>query len=170
MAKSKIRKFGYGGFTDLNQPVKPLPGFASLTMAPGSQSGSGGAYGGLDTVNQGSQQIGQSLQTIGDALGKPGGGGGGLGGALGTVGMMGGVGLLQSLANQAAQQAVGQTNLGSFGQTLSGTPMKKGGRVKAKKSYKSGGKVSSASKRADGCAIKGKTKGTMVKMKHGGAC
>ena len=28
--------------------------------------------------------------------------------------------------------------------------------------FKSGGKVSSASKRADGCAIKGKTKGRMV--------
>jgi hypothetical protein len=36
--------------------------------------------------------------------------------------------------------------------------------------YKSGGKVSSASKRADGCAIKGKTKGTMVKMAGGGKC
>jgi hypothetical protein len=30
------------------------------------------------------------------------------------------------------------------------------------KNYKSGGKVSSASKRADGCAIKGKTRGKMV--------
>ena len=30
------------------------------------------------------------------------------------------------------------------------------------KTYKSGGKVSSASSRADGCAIKGKTKGRMV--------
>jgi hypothetical protein len=30
------------------------------------------------------------------------------------------------------------------------------------KNMKSGGKVSSASKRADGCAIKGKTKGRMV--------
>jgi hypothetical protein len=30
------------------------------------------------------------------------------------------------------------------------------------KYYKSGGKVSSASKRADGCAIRGKTKGRMV--------
>ena len=30
------------------------------------------------------------------------------------------------------------------------------------KNYKSGGKVSSASSRADGCAIKGKTKGRMV--------
>jgi hypothetical protein len=30
------------------------------------------------------------------------------------------------------------------------------------KNYKSGGKVSSASKRADGCAVKGKTRGRMV--------
>jgi hypothetical protein len=34
----------------------------------------------------------------------------------------------------------------------------------------SGGKVSSASKRADGCATKGKTKGTMIAMKNGGMC
>jgi hypothetical protein len=42
--------------------------------------------------------------------------------------------------------------------------------------YKKGGKVKkmavggSASSRADGCAMKGKTKGTMVKMKSGGKC
>jgi len=36
---------------------------------------------------------------------------------------------------------------------------KKGGKVSC---YKSGGKVSSASKRGDGCAIKGKTKGRFV--------
>ena len=37
--------------------------------------------------------------------------------------------------------------------------------------YKRGGKVSSASSRADGCCAKGKTKGTMVKMTMGGmAC
>ena len=36
---------------------------------------------------------------------------------------------------------------------------KKGGKVKA---YKAGGKVSSASKRADGCCVKGKTKGRMI--------
>jgi hypothetical protein len=30
------------------------------------------------------------------------------------------------------------------------------------RNYKAGGKVSSASKRADGCAVKGKTKGRMV--------
>ena len=36
--------------------------------------------------------------------------------------------------------------------------------------YKKGGSVSSASSRADGCAVKGKTKGTMVGMKKGGMC
>ena len=41
-------------------------------------------------------------------------------------------------------------------------PMKKGGKVKVKSSYSSGGKVSSASKRGDGCAQRGKTKGRMV--------
>ena len=35
---------------------------------------------------------------------------------------------------------------------------------------KSGGSVSSASKRADGIATKGKTKGTMIKMNYGGKC
>lgn len=42
---------------------------------------------------------------------------------------------------------------------------KKGGKVgmgMTKNNYKKGGKVSSCSKRADGCAIKGKTKGRMV--------
>jgi hypothetical protein len=38
-------------------------------------------------------------------------------------------------------------------------------------SYKRGGKVSSASKRGDGIATKGKTRGTMITMKGGGyAC
>ena len=36
--------------------------------------------------------------------------------------------------------------------------------------FSKGGSVSSASSRADGCATKGKTKGTMVTMKNGGMC
>jgi len=41
----------------------------------------------------------------------------------------------------------------------------------ATKDMKKGGMVkSSASSRADGCATKGKTKGTMISMKSGGAC
>jgi len=41
---------------------------------------------------------------------------------------------------------------------ITNPPMKKGGTVK----MASGGRVSSASSRADGCAVKGKTKGRMV--------
>ena len=40
-----------------------------------------------------------------------------------------------------------------------GGKYKKGGKVKQ---MKKGGKVSSCSKRADGCAVKGKTKGRMI--------
>jgi hypothetical protein len=43
--------------------------------------------------------------------------------------------------------------------------IKKGGKIgmgMTKNNYKKGGKVSSCSKRADGCAVKGKTKGRMV--------
>jgi hypothetical protein len=36
--------------------------------------------------------------------------------------------------------------------------------------FAKGGSVSSASSRADGCATKGKTKGTMITMKNGGMC
>jgi len=42
--------------------------------------------------------------------------------------------------------------------------MKKGGKIgmgMTKNNYKKGGKVSSCSKRADGCAVKGKTKGKL---------
>jgi hypothetical protein len=43
--------------------------------------------------------------------------------------------------------------------------------VRGQKGYAKGGSVGSASKRADGCAVKGKTRGTMVTMKGGGyAC
>ena len=42
--------------------------------------------------------------------------------------------------------------------------------VRGQRGYAAGGKVSSASSRADGCATKGKTKGTMIRMKSGGMC
>jgi hypothetical protein len=48
----------------------------------------------------------------------------------------------------------------SYGRSYrEGLGMKKGGKVKK---MKKGGTVSSASKRADGCAVKGKTKGRFV--------
>ena len=47
------------------------------------------------------------------------------------------------------------------GPEVSGEYRKKGGAIKVKKMAK-GGSVSSASKRADGCATKGKTKGRII--------
>jgi hypothetical protein len=133
----KVKKFAEGGISQEQIfPQRPPQIPSPFMRQPYSGGNSSGAYGGLDTVNQGSRQVGQSLSTIGSALGKPGGGQGlvGLGSTLGA-------------------------RLG----------MKKGGAVKTKK-MASGGSVSSASKRADGCAVKGKTKGSMVKMKKGGSC
>ena len=48
---------------------------------------------------------------------------------------------------------------GGIGERMVGA--KRGGKIKAKK-YAGGGSVGSASKRADGCAMRGKTKGRMV--------
>ncbi len=42
--------------------------------------------------------------------------------------------------------------------------------VRGQRGYAKGGSVGSASKRADGCAVKGKTRGTMITMKNGGSC
>jgi len=42
--------------------------------------------------------------------------------------------------------------------------------VRGQRGYAKGGSVGSASKRADGIATKGKTRGTMVTMKNGGSC
>jgi hypothetical protein len=43
-------------------------------------------------------------------------------------------------------------------------------RLRSAFGMKSGGSVGSASRRGDGIATKGKTKGTMIAMKHGGKC
>ena len=42
--------------------------------------------------------------------------------------------------------------------------------VRGQRGYAKGGSVSSASSRADGCAQRGKTKGTQVTIKNGGMC
>jgi hypothetical protein len=68
----------------------------------------------------------------------------------------------QAIANQAKPNPSQQ--LASRGAQAVMSAMKKRG-------FADGGKVASASKRADGCATKGKTKGTMITMKGGGyAC
>jgi len=45
-----------------------------------------------------------------------------------------------------------------------------GERMRSAFGMKSGGSVGSASRRGDGIAAKGKTKGTMIKMNYGGKC
>jgi glycine C-acetyltransferase len=71
-------------------------------------------------------------------------------------------------AQAAAKKKAAQAKKDAKDPVLSAKPgadMKKGGAVKK---YAKGGSVSSASSRADGCAIRGKTKGTISKMKSGG--
>ena len=86
MAKGgKVKKMAEGGAPPpFSSQKQMLPEYAALTMSP-STSNQGGAYGGLNQVNQGSRQVGQSLGTIQGALGGNQGMGGGLG-VLGTIG------------------------------------------------------------------------------------
>ena len=70
-------------------------------------------------------------------------------GLMGKLTSLGGLGAIAGLARDDEEKRKKQA---------AGEPMKKGG------------KVSSASSRADGCATKGKTRGTMITMKNGGMC
>jgi len=112
----KVKKFAAGGMNKMigvgpNDGGDIMPPYLQSPRPIGGGGRGGGAYGGLETVNQGGRQIGDSLQTIQQGLGGSDGGG--------------------RLPTQM--------------------PM-----------YKKGGKVSSVSSRADGCAQRGKTKGKMV--------
>ena len=76
-------------------------------------------------------------------------------GMIGKLASAGGLGLLPAVISRDAQSDDEEKRK----KQAAGEPMKKGG------------KVSSASSRADGCAVKGKTRGTMITMKGGGyAC
>jgi len=64
-------------------------------------------------------------------------------------------------------------SVGSFFGSNRMTSMDDAAQMQARKDvkgYAKGGKVSSASSRADGIAVKGKTKGTMITMKNSGKC
>ena len=75
-------------------------------------------------------------------------------GMIGKLASAGGLGLLPAVISRDEQSEEEKRK-----KQAAGEPMKKGG------------KVSSASSRADGCAVKGKTRGTMITMKGGGyAC
>ena len=77
----------------------------------------------------------------------------------------------EEMAERKMQEKLDKAYSGSLTNTEY-APAKKDPRdaVRGQKGYAKGGSVGSASKRADGCATKGKTKGTMVKMNYGGKC
>ena len=86
----------------------------------------------------------------------------------------------QDIDGKSAPRKLPQESMQEYRAEKKGIPVddmrKKAGaeydkKMKAGEFYSKGGSVGSASKRADGCATKGKTKGTMITMKGGGyAC
>jgi hypothetical protein len=117
MAKGgKVKKMADGGMS------APLTQQEAQSMTPAYGGGNqGGAFGGLNQVNQGSRQVGQSLGTIQGALGGNGGQG---------LGRLGGVGV--GVGNTIGGEAAKRLGLGF---------MKKGGKVKAKKMAMGGAPV-----------------------------
>ena len=77
----------------------------------------------------------------------------------------------EEMAERKMQDATEKAYTKSLTSTVE-APEKKDPRdaVRGQKGYAKGGSVGSASKRADGCATKGKTRGTMITMKNGGKC
>ena len=65
----------------------------------------------------------------------------------------------EELRNAIRERGVERESEKAYNRVMPNPEMRKGGKVKA---YAKGGSVSSASKRADGIAQRGKTRGTMV--------
>jgi hypothetical protein len=80
--------------------------------------------------------------------------------------------LKSSGTNEGTDQASANRNLpNDFANVMQDEKNKKGMQnYERDKKFKSGGKVSSASGRADGIAQKGKTKGRIIAMSYGGKC
>ena len=149
----KKRKFADGGFTP-GVIGDDLPEFG--TMPGGVQGGT--ARGGLDQINQGSNAVSSALDQVSGSLKQAGEaiGGGGGGGPFPTGPM---VGPYQTQQYKELFSKAFQPSNPSIATTSPGVTMKKGGKVKG---YAKGGSVSSASRRGDGIAQRGKTKGRMV--------
>jgi len=76
---------------------------------------------------------------------------------------------------EMADRKMSEANEKAYSRSLTKTeyaPEKKDSRdsVRGQRGYAKGGSVGSASKRADGIATKGKTRGTMITMRNGGKC
>ena len=119
-------------------PMLPAAGPRGLGLGGGG--GGGGAMGGLQTANQGLNQISEAVNQINNATGGGGGGGGlpRLGGDFGDG---------DPGSNYDGVQSTSQNTSASLLKNLG---------------FKKGGKVPSASKRGDGIVTKGRTKGRFV--------
>lgn len=150
MRKRRYAEGGEIGQPGEVYPSEPPPGMPGPAPMPGPVApsipvgGSGGtAREGLGAINQGANTVGNALDQISGSLK---GAAESIGGGLGGLGDMGGKGGGTSPSNP----------MDMYWNKMAG--MKKGGKVK---SYAKGGTVSSASKRGDGIAQRGKTKGRM---------
>jgi len=121
-----------------------MPADGGGGIGPARSGGGGGAMGGLKTANQGLNQISEAVNQINQATGSGGGGGGG---------GFGGDDRIPSGVHSGSDYSGGDSQ--STFQNTSTSLLKGLG-------LKKGGKVPSASKRGDGIASKGKTKGRFV--------
>jgi hypothetical protein len=150
----KIKKFADGG--DVPDNIKTLAKQGTPTVAPKTFGEISGMPAGVDAAWRQAMDNLRNNNPVRDAFGKP-----------IVIGMGWGGSGKNTNDSQAMMDLIGAAIkkgpvLDENGNTLKlpGLGMKKGGVVKAKsKCMKKGGSVSSASKRADGIAVKGKTRG-----------
>jgi hypothetical protein len=155
----KVKKFAMGGmnFNSSSRKAPPPP----PVMAPRPLPAGSGLKGMAAPTVQAGQNLpgGKPMQTpntggtpAGLASGAP----------VGLAAMGGGAGLspaqLSGLRNNLGPQAAPANAAAIMNDIHTGI----GSRPSSVGGMKKGGKVSSASKRADGCAIKGKTRGKMM--------
>jgi hypothetical protein len=145
--KRKIKKFNEGGFAQQALTIDNTPGFGAKG---GDSGGIAGMNRSLQDISFGSNQVESGLNTI-----RSGAGGGGLRSSGPPAGPSG---FYKNLMGENRANAIPMQDAANYALQKQAQGLKKGGMVKAKsKTVKS-----TASKRGDGIATKGKTRGRMV--------
>lgn len=158
MATKKVKKMAFGGFNRMAKPMANSTSASALTVDPGMRKNAvyptGNMGSGFDSLKKfgAANKIGATNSTaqtsptgsMGNKIGtSP------LDGAKNLPKMTGSLGVAGTKTLNSGKNFSDVSAMSSALKGLRGSAMKKGG------------SVSSASKRADGCATKGKTKGTM---------
>jgi hypothetical protein len=173
MMKKKMRKFEEGGSTSGRTPEE-------RALSIGLREGSPDYIKAVDTLRKMQQpESGVSkLRSDIKAAGRSGmSAAKSAAGAIPIVSGLRGMGNMVKSMPKSYDEEIGMKKGGKVHSDISkDRPMMKKVAAKAVKGHEKrmhgmakGGKVGQLSK-ADGCAVKGKSKGTMVKMKYGGAC